>query len=199
MEQAHKQILEPEGKWKPGDWFTQPSGVQNIGGFLYPSWYNSKSNGGKTQQMTFDTVSKKKATDCTPASTQTTLTVTTTTDPVSKKQILSAPDGYDPYNSDDVHTCNASDQPTMAISIGNQASKNQPLNGTATVTPGKGTPGNISVTVDNGGTITGSQNGQIYNFTFKAAQPGTYTITATVTDDEGYTATDTKTVTISGS
>jgi len=195
QEAIHKDILAPEGAWKTGDWFTQPNGIQNIGGYLFPSWY-TKTAGNSSVPIVFDTVSKKKATDCTPDSTKTTINVSVMTDPITKKQTYVSPSGYDVFSEDDVHTCDNADQPSVSVSVGERVQRNQPLTGTATVTPGRGTPGAITLTASNGATVTGSQNGQIYNFTFRANQPGSYTVTATVTDDAGYSATDTKTITV---
>ena len=195
QEAVHKTVLEPEGAWKTGDWYTQPAGIQNIGGYLFPSWY-TKGAGTTTTPVVFDTVSKKLATACTPDSTKTTIDVTVMTDPITKQQSYVSPTGYDALSNDDVHTCNSSDQPTMSVNVADHIQRNATLTGTATVTPGKGTPGPISLTASNGATVTGSQNGQVYNFSFTATTAGTYTVTATVTDDAGYTATDTKTITV---
>lgn len=41
------------------DWYTAPSGIQNIKGELFPSYYN-KSTGTSTAKMTFDKVSKRR-------------------------------------------------------------------------------------------------------------------------------------------
>ncbi|MBC7512511.1 penicillin-binding protein [Candidatus Saccharibacteria bacterium] len=97
------QLYESEGKAKSGDWFTAPKGIQQIGKEIFPSWYNKKSAVGV--KLTFDKVSKKKATDCTPAGAKLDLTVTKTTDPTTKNTVYLAPDGYDASKSDDFHAC----------------------------------------------------------------------------------------------
>jgi penicillin-binding protein 1A len=105
MEYAHKEVYAPEGKWKSGDWYTQPAGIQRIGNEVYPSWW-SKSQGQTNAKLTFDRVSKKKATDCTPAGARFEVDVLKTTDPVTKKDsYANVPDGYNANESDDVHTC----------------------------------------------------------------------------------------------
>jgi penicillin-binding protein 1A len=66
MAYAHQDIYEQEGLWKPNELFNQPSGIQVVNNQLYPSWWN-KTQGQSTTQMTFDKVSKKLATNLTPA------------------------------------------------------------------------------------------------------------------------------------
>ena len=65
MEFAHTQVYAKEGKWKSGQWYERPSGIQNVNGELYPSWWNKRQS-QSTEKITFDKVSKKKATNCTP-------------------------------------------------------------------------------------------------------------------------------------
>lgn len=98
------QLYIKEGKAKATDWFSAPAGIQRIGSEVYPSWYN-KSLAQKGVKMTFDQVSKKKASKCTPEAAKIELTVTKMIDPVSKKDIFIAPDGYDATESDNVHKC----------------------------------------------------------------------------------------------
>jgi len=104
MEYAHKEVYAAEGLWKSGDWYPQPTGIQNVNGEVYPSWWSSTQGQTKTE-MDFDTLSKKKATDCTPAGARISLEVVKMIDPVTKKDIFTAPDGYDASKDDDVHAC----------------------------------------------------------------------------------------------
>jgi penicillin-binding protein 1A len=105
MEYAHKEVYAPEGKWKSGDWFTQPNGIQRIGKEVYPSWW-SKSQGQTNTKMTFDRVSRKKATDCTPSGAKIELDVLKTIDPVTKKESYgNIPEGYNARADDDAHKC----------------------------------------------------------------------------------------------
>ncbi len=103
MQYAHDLYVQ-EKKYTPGAWFTKPAGLQTIGGELYPSWYN-KNQGQSDAKMIFDKVSKKKATDCTPESAKIELDVKKLIDPVTKKEVFLAPDGYDSAKDDDVHKC----------------------------------------------------------------------------------------------
>lgn len=101
---AHTEIYAKEGKWKPGAWFERPSGIQQQGIELYPSWWNKNRSQSK-ERMTFDRLSKFKATNCTPDDAKIELEVTKTTDPVTKKDTFIAPDGYDAEKEDDKHSC----------------------------------------------------------------------------------------------
>lgn len=81
LQYAYKTNYQGAGKWNPGDWIAQPSGVQRIGcgagsvlkvvidrpdqgcGEVYPSYWNA--NQGITS-VNFDSVTKKLASACTP-------------------------------------------------------------------------------------------------------------------------------------
>lgn len=93
-----------QGKAAYSDWYTAPNGIQKIGKEVYPSYYN-KSTGISNAKLTFDKVSKKKATSCTPEAAKIELAVTKTTDPVTKKDVYTSPDGYDGNADDDAHVC----------------------------------------------------------------------------------------------
>src|SRR5690606_16660574 len=94
MEFAHKEVYAVDGKWKSGDWYTQPAGIQRIGKEVYPSWW-SKTQGQTNTKLTFDKVSRKKATDCTPEGARVVLDVLRTLDPVTKRQsYANVPEGY---------------------------------------------------------------------------------------------------------
>lgn len=93
-----------EGKAKYSDWFSAPKGIKTIGGEVYPSYYD-KSQNRSSDKMTFDKVSKRKATKCTPAGARVELSVTKVQDPYTKKYVTSAPDGYDASKDDDAHHC----------------------------------------------------------------------------------------------
>lgn len=114
MEYAHKEVYGPAGLWAAGDWFGRPAGIQTVDGEIYPSWWNKKQ--GKTEEkIVFDILSKFKATEFTPDSARIELDVIKAIDPVTKKEIYIAPDGYDASKDDDKHL--ASDvKPTIALS-----------------------------------------------------------------------------------
>lgn len=93
MQYAHKEIYAKEGKWKPGDWYEFPDGLQKIGNELYPSWWN-KNQGQTEQKMRFNRINKKKATDCTIPEAVIEISVMKSKDPITKKDVFISPDGY---------------------------------------------------------------------------------------------------------
>jgi membrane peptidoglycan carboxypeptidase len=82
LQYAYKTDYQAAGKWKPGDWIPQPTGIQRIGcstgntlitgngkfdqgcGEVYPSYWSA--NQGITS-VNFDSITKKLATSCTPS------------------------------------------------------------------------------------------------------------------------------------
>ena len=189
MEYAHKEVYAPEGKWKSGDWFAQPTGIQRVGKEAYPSWWN-KTQGQSNAKLTFDKVSKKKATECTPDGAKVTVDVIKTTDPVTKKDAYSnVPDGYDSSKDDDVHKCSDAAPSISNISITGAANS-----WTITVSVSAGTAGasGLSVTgTANGTALSFSGSGGTYTATYTGANPsGKVSITAT--DSYFYSDTDGK-------
>lgn len=188
MRYVHLDIYGKDGRWKPNDWIAKPAGIQTINNELYPSWYNP-NQGKSTTKMTFDKVSKFKATSCTPASAQVSLDVTQSTDPITKKPIFVAPSGYDATQDDNAHNCSDVQPSVSGITItGNGATKTI----SATATAGTHTLQQLELKVGDTviGTIPITSNGNYsatYTFTSTTAQ----TITATVTDNVDYTASTT--------
>lgn len=105
MSYGAENVYAKEGKWKPGMWYKEPKGLIHIGKELYPSWYN-KSAANLRKEMTFDRVSKKLATSCTPADAKIQQGVVATVDARTKKVTYSAFGGYDASKYDDKHHCN---------------------------------------------------------------------------------------------
>ena len=132
IDRVHAEVYGADGKWKSGDKIQEPSGMQHMSvngkNDIWPSWYNkSKSSGITNTTMTFDSISKKKATDCTPAETRIDVTVSKIIDPMTKKEAFYA-GGYDTENEDDVHSAVTQSQ-AQAFSY-----RDNPQNGTWTVT-----------------------------------------------------------------
>lgn len=178
MEYAHKDIYAKEGKWSPangGTWFTQPTGIQNINGELFPAWYN-KNQGKTNAKLTFDKVSKKKATSCTPDAAKIEVEVQKFNDPISKKDVFIAPDGYDANADDDVHKCEDT-KPTV---------------GTISATKKSGNTYKISVSV-----VAGTHSLQELTIKVGSTIVATLPVTASGTYDAEYTFTSTTTQTIS--
>lgn len=181
------QLYESEGKAKPGDWFTAPKGIQTIGKEIYPAWYNKKSQSGV--KLTFDKVSKKKATDCTPAGAKTELTVTKSIDPTTKATIYLAPDGYDAAKDDDFHKCGDVSPDVSGICINGN---------TISIMVSKGTHDLQTVDVSVNGANVASLNAigsNTYTTTYNFS--GAATVVATATDKGFYT--DSATQAYSGS
>lgn len=189
MEYVHKEIYAPEGKWKSGDWFKAPAGIQNINGELFPSWYN-KNQGQSDAKLTFDRASKKKATDCTPDAARIELDVKKSVDPVTKKDVFLAPDGYDASKDDDVHKCDDVKPGINNISI-NKTGNTYKI----TVSVSQGTYQLQQLQVSVGGTLintTPVSAGGDYVATYTPTSSGTQQVIATLQDIAYYTTTATK-------
>jgi len=184
MEFAHKEVYAKEGKWKSGDWFTAPAGIQKVGNEVYPSWWN-KTQGQSNAKLTFDRVSKKKATDCTPAAARIEVSVIKSSDPVTKKESFANSEGYDATADDDAHAC--TDTPP-SVSVTNRGGGNS---WTIVVNVTPGTFGTNAITVS--GSVAGSA--VTFNRTTGNTFEGVYAgpnpdgkITATATDSGFYTS-----------
>jgi len=178
---AAADIYQQDGKYKPNDWYTQPAGIQRIGKEVYPSWW-SKSQGQTNFKLTFDKVSRKKATDCTPSAAKYVADVLKTTDPVTKKDsYANVPDGYNSNEDDDVHKCSDTPPSISGVTVAGP-------NVTFVVTPGTFgvDPSGVSVTSNGASCTVNKLGGNNYKATCSAA--GVINITVT---DAGY-YTDTK-------
>ncbi len=178
MPYAHTEVYAKEDKWKSGDWFTRPSGIQTIGGELYPSYYD-KSQGQSKDKMTFDRVSKKRATDCTPSSARIEIEVITYEDPITEKKRVIAPDGYDATEEDNVHKCGDA-KPSVSVSADGDDI-------VVTYNAGRFRIENITVKV-NGSTVTSFSAGGSGSRTIDAGTNDDYTVTVQLRDEGYYTA-----------
>lgn len=115
------QRYQSQGKAKNGEWFKEPAGIQHIGSELYPSYYNRK-NAVTNAKLTFDRLSKKRATNCTPEGAKIEIGVTKMQDPITKKPIYIAPDGYDANAKDDRHKC-SDEEPTISVVVSEDGSQ----------------------------------------------------------------------------
>lgn len=193
---AHTQVFAKDGSWKTGDWFQKPNGIQtlNVSGRtdIFPSWYVKPTS--TDQEITFDKVSKKKATSCTPERAQTKLKVQKFQDPVTKVTTLTAPDGYDPNADDDKHNCGDA-KPFVTISA---TGNDKTYRITANVTQGTFPLSSVDISVN--GQVVSSQaisgaGAYTVDHTFPAS--GNQTISATVVDQGMYDASDSTTKTVS--
>lgn len=105
-----------QGKLKLSDWYTAPNGIQNIKGEIYPSYYN-KASAATNAKMTFDRVSKKKATSCTPEAAKIEVDVMKMKDPITKKEVVTPNDSsYNADKDDDAHSCDDA-KPTVTLTV----------------------------------------------------------------------------------
>jgi len=188
MEYAHKEVYAPEGKWKSGDWFAQPTGIQKVGIELYPAWWN-KTQGQANAKLTFDKVSKKKATSCTPDGAKLESDVIKTVDPVTKKDVYTnVPSGYDATQDDDAHACGDAQVSANFVVTPAGAHKSK-----ITVTAVKGKFDPTTITISVGGTVVTTVNasatGGEYTYDSSDANTSGKAITVTVTDSGYYVVT----------
>ena len=188
MEFAHTQVYAKEGKWKSGQWYERPSGIQTVNGELYPSWWNKRQS-QSTEKITFDKVSKKKATNCTPDGAKEEIEVTKTIDPLTKKESITVPSGYDVNAEDDVHKCDDTKPQIGAISYTNSGKK---YTISVDVTAGTWGLSAIEITVD-GKSIKSSEitSSGKQTATVELDTAGAHTVSVTVRDSAYYTATST--------
>ncbi len=172
-----------DGRAKAGEWFTQPEGIQRIGGELFPSYYNKKF-GNTNTKLAFDKVSKMRATDCTPAGAKIELDVMKSIDPITKKEVFSNPDGYDASKEDNRHSCSDSKPRVEGVEI-----KNSKI--TIRVSAGTFPLESMSVAVNGQVVATPNINGN-GTYTVPYSFNSSSQVVVTVRDSGYYEATDTK-------
>jgi penicillin-binding protein 1A len=180
MPYIHQDIYQPAGKWKSNQWFTQPAGIQKIGNELYPSWWN-KNQGVANSNMDFDQVSKRAATQCTPATAKVSLGVTRTTDPITKKEVVISPTGYDAAQQDNVHVNSDGSCITATPTIASM-----------TISPSNSGKGPFTIT------MTVIQGAPQFNVTGVQVNVGSTSIAATNTSGNTWVATYTPDSNITG-
>lgn len=192
MSFAHTQVYQPAGKWNPSMWYDRPSGIKQNGKELYPSWWN-QNRGQSSQKLTFDRVSKKKATSCTPEGASVELSVTKTVDPITRKESFNAPAGYDANAEDDVHQC--SDAKPRVASISASGSGNR-YTIDVSVTSGKFGLATLDILVDGrsvkSSNISGSSASERVSVDLSSS--GSHTIAVNVRDEGYYTASGSRTI-----
>ena len=188
VDRVHHEVYAVDGKWKSGDKIHEPAGLQHMTvngkADIWPSWYNKKTSSGITNEtMTFDSVSKKKATDCTPAETRIDVTVSKIIDPMTKKETLYA-GGYDTENEDDVHTCGDA-KPNASISVHDNGNGTWTI--TANISNGRYYLKSYTISVNGAAVKSGdiSQSGAV---TYDSSEEPT-SASIRVTDTAGYNTT----------
>lgn len=106
MERVHKEVYEPDGKWKSGDQPTKPAGIKTltVNGQtdIWPSWFNPEKNSGVSkEELVFNRYSHALASECTPEEYKIKIEVTKIIDPVTKEAVYKVPEPYDNETSDD--------------------------------------------------------------------------------------------------
>lgn len=190
MTYAHQEIYAKQGMWKQGDWYAMPAGIQKIGSDLYPAWYN-KNKAQQFSKLTFDKVSKKKATSCTPEAAKIEVSVIKTTDSSTKKDVYVASDGYDATKDDDAHQCG---DPTPSVStIGIQSLGGNNYRITTSISQGKAEMSSVTFAV-NGATINSQSTSGSGAFETTYTSDGSpFTVTVTATDSLYYTGSASRT------
>lgn len=190
MHDVHVNIFEKDGTWKANDWFSVPAGLQKltVNGKTdwFPSWFN-KAKATEGEKIVFDSVSKKKATDCTPDAAKIEITVPILTDAASKEKTYLVTDGYDPNATDDVHQCSDTKPFVNSIDVSHSGSSYIIK---VSVTQGTHALSSIDVKVGStsAGTITATSSGT-YQLSYTPTATGSQTITATATDSALYSST----------
>lgn len=139
--------------------------------------------------MAFDSVSKKKATACTPDRAKVELDVQVFEDPVTKKKVYTAPSDYDPNADDNVHSCNDV-KPFVSVSKHSLGSKKYRI--TASVSQGTHPLSSLEISVD--GQVVASQSisaSDDYDVDVDLAA-GSHSISVTVVDQALYDSSDTE-------
>lgn len=190
MAAVHTEVYQPEGKWKPNQDIPRPEGIKELAvngrKDVYPSWFDQKA-GQSTEKLTFDTVSKKKATNCTPQQARTELEIVKTTDPISKKPAYIAPDGYDASKEDDLHKCDDV-KPSVSITTAEPEGNSNQVQITAYITQGSHQV--TSLKIQAGSTVAADVAvGGTGTYTTTVPLNSAQTITATVTDKALYSGT----------
>ena len=193
--QVYNNVFKPDGTWKPGAWFTKPANLQTLTvsgkSDLFPSWYNKNQKKSTTVKMTFDRVSKKLATDCTPAAAREELDVEKITDPITKEVSYTAPDGYDMENKDDFHQC--SDQRPFISTISYYHRSDGRYDISVLVQAGTNSVSDVVITVNNNSySATQSPDGSWSIIVDPLS--GSYSVQAVATDTGYYTGSGSQTL-----
>ncbi len=108
MENVHKNVYAADDKWHSGQTIAKPSGIKTltVNGTtdIWPSWYNDKTSGVTKETLTFDSISKKVATDCTPDETRVEVELSKMIDPMTKNEVWISNE-YNADEEDDLHSC----------------------------------------------------------------------------------------------
>lgn len=191
---VHNQVYAKDGKWKKGQQFDVPSGIKHttINGVYdyWPSWYTQKSSGISSTKKTFDRISKKLATSCTPEETKVSANVTKVIDPMTKKETYNSGE-YNPNAKDDVHSCDDK-RPSASVSVSSTGDEGEDESWTISATAEFGTFELDSYTlVVNGQTVKSGGLGASSGTAEYITSTKPTSISFKVVDKAGYTTTAT--------
>lgn len=190
MQSVHTNVYAASGKWKTGDKIARPSGIQNctINGKndICPSWWSKSKTNSSSNEVEFDSISKKKATACTPDSTKIKLTVYETTDPITKKKTVIAPEGYDANAEDDVHSCSDSKPEISNVSYTEHSGGNYRIN--IAISQGKFALKSVTVKVDGNVVSNATPSGGTLAVDYTFSSSG-QSVSIEVVDEGGYSTT----------
>ena len=190
MQSVHTNVYAASGKWKTGDKIARPSGIQNctINGKndICPSWWSKSKTNSSSNEVEFDSISKKKATTCTPDSTKIKLTVYETTDPITKKKTVTAPEGYDANAEDDVHSCSDSKPEISNVSYTEHSGGNYRIN--IAISQGKFALKSVTVKVDGNVVSNATPSGGTLAVDYTFSSSG-QSVSIEVIDEGGYSTT----------
>ena len=180
MERVHREVLEPDGKWHPGDQPARPAGIQTltVNGKtdIWPSWFNAAKNSGVAKEsLTFNKYNHLLASNCTAEDYKVSVEVTKVTDPMTGKAVYSVPE---PYNKDTSDTCDYT-PPQLALSTSGDRI-------IATIRRGSYDVTGYTLQVDGvdkGGISIGS-DGKVLGYTLNGKETS---IKLTISDSSGYT------------
>ncbi|MCL2444775.1 penicillin-binding protein [Candidatus Saccharibacteria bacterium] len=187
MEHVHHRILGPSGRWYQGQQIPRPEGIQHIslGGVtdLWPSWMNQNNTGVSRISMVFDSISRRKATECTPDSARVEVEVMRFIDPVTNEERFVA-DGWYPDEYEDIHICGDTAAPSASISINSSFV-------VVAASPGASHRPLRNYTVTLNGTVigTGTFGTTTLTFVHGLTSGDSYTITVRLTDSLGHEST----------
>lgn len=179
---------------------------------IYPSWYTVKKSSNAQTKVVIDTVSGKRATDCTPARARKEITgggiivpELDSSDPYYKQfmdpvraRLKSATGEAIPAENeiDDVHSCSDT-KPSVTISMPNTCNGSCTI--TASVTAGTKTPRNLYFKMDGAVMAGGSYDisgGGTYSFDLVPQSSGAHEFSVEVVDDGLYDASASKSSTL---
>jgi penicillin-binding protein 1A len=192
MLSVHQNVYGADGKWKVGDKVARPSGIKscNIGGRtdICPSWWDNKKSNSSSEEIEFDSISKKKATQCTPESTRVKITVYENTDPVTKKKTVSAPEGYDASADDDVHSCSDAQPAINSVTYSSLGGNSNNYRINISIAQGKFSLKSVTVKVDGNVVSNATPNGGPLSVDYTFTKTG-QTVSVEVLDEGGYATT----------